>query len=470
MSWKAVVVEDDEEQLEYLTDFLIGLDFDVTAFDCASGALSYLENGVEQGNVDLFVLDRYLPFEVGGNLGSSFGDRLFDKVIEKFPDSRVFVFSGALDEGRLLALINKQRALVEVGDCRINHVSLYAKDASLEFEKDVAVYVGYLRELSRIELRQEPSRVQADDTWNRILRRVAFEYGASSIEASFLSGGLSGSQVWHCKLYDEQSALATIVVKDGDRQYRGGGLAEILPANLSTSTIRLVAGGMHGSVARVLQFAGDGASSVMEVLGASPERAVSMVEMVARELGKVDTKQSLVTVREIVDTLFNWDEAALLASEFGVSMVDPGMHVTVNRGVRHGDLHLDNILSIGSNPILIDFDDRVIASSSVDAVTMFLCTLCHTSSPLHGESWPSVDDINEFFGSGTFGKGHAWEFWLTSVSALCVKARDDEREFWSVVFAYCIRRLKYPDVRSDLGVLERVIALCKLSSLKLKNS
>ena len=82
-----------------------------------------------------------------------------------------------------------------------------------------------------------------------------------------------------------------------------------------------------------------------------------------------------------------------MADGFGISIPAGSLTATVNVGVRHGDLHPANVLIDNGVAVLIDFDSSGFASAAMDPVTALLSTLVHPDSPLRGDAWPDVGEI-----------------------------------------------------------------------------
>ena len=199
----------------------------------------------------------------------------------------------------------------------------------------------------------------------------------------------------------------------------------------------------------------------MTVLGSDPDLAVEYAKSVWAALDGVSETSQLLSVAEICASLIGWDELRDVADGFGISIPAGSLTATVNVGVRHGDLHPANVLIDNGVAVLIDFDSSGFASAAMDPVTALLSTLVHPDSPLRGDAWPDVGEIEGSFGSQEFGSVHSHKAWFAAVAAWTGERSTSSREFWSLALAYSGRQLRYDDVLGDPAVRDRVIAVAR---------
>lgn len=461
----AVLVEDDPQQSVVSQGVLTSAGFAIRNFESLSPALEYLRTTEEM--IDLFVLDRRLPMLPGDPATDELGDELLREARETFPDSRLIVFTGFATIRHVQESLQGSGQLPSQGQPPIDRVTVLEKDQSVEFRQQVTEFRALLQELDNVEIRLDDPARPLGEPDKRLLRRVAFEYHAASLNASPLAGGLTGASVWRCDLSRPQGAIATVVAKRVKKVAPPGGLSEMLPRAQTTSRIATLAGLVGGDFICVLQVAGIAPESLMTVLGSDPDQAVEYARSVWSALDGVSETSQLLSVAEICASLIEWDELRAVVDGFGISIPAGSLTASVNVGVRHGDLHPANVLIDNGVAVLIDFDSSGFASAALDPVTALLSTLVHPDSPLRGEVWPDVIEIESSFGSLEFGSAHAHAAWFAAAVAWTDERSTSPREFWALALAYAGRQLRYDDVLADPAVRDRVIAVARMAASRL---
>ncbi len=461
----AVLVEDDPQQTIVSQGVLAAAGFEVRNFEFLSPALEYLRDTTDL--IDLFVLDRRLPMLPGDPATDELGDELLREIRESFADSRVIVFTGFATIRHVQESLQGSGQLPSRGESAIDRVTVLEKDQSVEFRQQVNEFRELLQELDNIEIRPgDPTRTLSESD-KRLLRRVAFEYHAASVSATPLTGGLTDASVWRCDLSRPQGAIATVVAKRVQTVAPPGGLSEMLPRVQTTSRIATLSGLVGGDFICVLQVAGIAPESLMAVLGSDPAQAVECAKSVWSALDGVPETSQLLSVAEICASLIDWDALREVVAAYGISIPAGSLTATVKVGVRHGDLHPANVLIDNGAAVLIDFDSSGFASAALDPVTVLLSTLVHPDSPLRGDVWPDVGEIEAFFGSHEFGSGHSHEAWFAASIGWIGDRSTSTREFWALVLAYAGRQLRYDDVLGDPAVRDRVVAIARKAATSL---
>ncbi|MFD2796499.1 phosphotransferase [Promicromonospora vindobonensis] len=463
----AVLVEDDPQQAESSLSILEASRFDARSFESIGPVLEYINTSSEL--VDLFVLDRRLPVIAGQPASDELGDELLRIVRSKYPDARLIVFTGFATIPHLQDALQGGGQLPAQGSDPIDRVTVLQKNQSLEFKRHVEEYRKLLQDLEDVEVifleSDGPDRLD-----NRALRRLAFEYRAVSIRVTPLAGGLTGAKVWRCELHRAEGHIATVIAKRVNKATVPGGLPDLLPRGVTTSTTATLSGLMAGSCLNVLQVAGPTTYSLMSVLGEDPTRAVDLARPVWDALRGIADQSRTLPVSEICVSLLAWDSLSDLLRKHGVEVPSGTLTATVRVGARHGDLHPGNILIDNDQGVLIDFDSATFAGAALDPVTMLISTLVHPDSPIRGASWPGPIEIAETFGTPDFGRGHPCEVWFREVLAWAADSRASEREFWALVLAYSARQLRYADVLSNADTVDRVVAIARRATVVLSAS
>ncbi|GAA1503979.1 CheY-like chemotaxis protein [Agromyces terreus] len=463
----AVLVEDDPEQFEVTAGILTGGGFEVRGHQSMQAAAEALEANTDV--VDLFVLDRRLPMLPAEVATDEVGDELLRRVRSEYPDARLIVFTGYASIRQMQQAMGGGGLLPANGSPAIDRVSVLEKSQTLEFRKQVVEYRELLQQLENIEIRSSMLH-EMQPREKRILRRVAFEYRAISIEPTDLGGGLTGVAVWRCELTRLEGSVGTVVVKQSKKTIEPGGLPELLRRASVTTTVGTISGLMDGTLLTVLQVAAAKPVSLMSLLQSDPDLAAASVKDLLVELAGVGERDTTVTIASICGPLISWEDVASRAREFGIDVPSGDLVATTRIGMRHGDLHPGNILLDDGKPVLIDFDSSEFGSGLIDPITLALSTLVHPASPIRGERWPGREEIRAEFGRPDFAGTHSHNAWFATAFGWAELRRASEREYWALVLAYCIRQLGFDDVVSEDAVRERVIEIARLAAINLQSS
>jgi serine/threonine protein kinase len=464
----AILVEDDSEQAVFSSSVLISAGFSVTIFDSVEPTIAYIES--TEDIIDLFVLDRRLPMRIGETPSDELGDGLFSRVQSLHPDSRVIVFTGFGTLRHVQDTLQGSGLLPTSGESRIDRVTVFEKDQSLEFSDAVEKFRALLQRMDDIEVLTMPTNLSLSQRDLRTLRRVALEYGASSMTATSLVGGLKNSGVWKCDLRRHEGHFTTVVVKCVKKQLGSPGLQGLLPRANAAMTVATLHGHMGGRFVNVMQLAGTNPIGLMDVVDSDPKLAAEYAQQVLLALGEVSEVSALRVVSEICDPLIGWNDLTQMLESNGLSAPAGSLEATVKIGLRHGDLHPSNIMIDREDAVLIDFDSSDYGAASLDPVTLLISTLVHPDSPLRGASWPTSETILETYGDINFGIGHSHEEWFVKISTVAFERRASEREFWAISLAYAARQLRFQDVADDPEIKDRVLSIATKSVSALANT
>lgn len=463
----AVLVEDDPEQMAVSKDLLETEGFDVEAFDAIAPVLEYLRNPPDL--VDLFVLDRRLPVIPGDVSSDEFGDELLQQVCSEHPDACIVVFTGFASVSQVQHAVRGSAPLPAHNGDALDRIRVLEKHQSLAFRDHVRGFRAVLQAHENVELVSEGDRIEGA-LQKRMLRRLAHQYGATSISVRFLKGGLTGAAVWRCELRGPAGPICEVVAKQSKAKNSAGvRLTELVSRTLVATGIGVVRGLMAGEQIQVLQVAGEDPVALMDLIAAEPDRAVAIVRPVFDAFDGLQSLGSTLPIEEICAPLISWAGLAENLREYGVKLPAGTLVATTNLRACHGDLHPGNVLSVEGEPVLIDFDSSTHASAALDSVVLLVSTLVHPDSPIRGSAWVGIEHIRSSFGTADFGVGHPSEAWFSSVHAWMIECCASERERWALVLAYCGRQLGYDDVYTSPDVVERVLALAHLAAEKLSD-
>lgn len=465
----AILVEDEAEQLYFTTQILTSNGFDVTTFETAAEALTAVESVPRP--VDLVVLDRRLPQGPTDEPSDRVGDELLGALLQQLPDSPFVVFTGHTGIPHLQFAI-QERGAINTGPAgqSLDRVCAFEKGQTIEFGDYVGRVAEQIDVLTDIEVTGFPASSVDGLIGRRLLRRVARHFGGVSISVSPLAGGLAEVPVWRCRVLNGAGhELASVVVKqsDGSKIAPAGGLHNILPASHVAAPVAVVSGLCDGKRAQVMQFAGAQPTSLLALLLENEGTAASQLGLIADAMatslvGRAGTK----TVAELAEPLSHWTDITERLASHSIAAPRGGLVASTQIAAQHGDLHPGNVLVVEGHPVLIDFDNEVLASLALDPVTALLAPLFHPDSPIRLSDWPSPAQCENLLAE-MFLQDCPCPSWMSRAQDWVTRAATSERELWALVLAYAARQLKYEDVVSNEKILARAIALARTAASKL---
>lgn len=352
----------------------------------------------------------------------------------------------------------------------VDRISVLRKDQSIEFRRLVGEFGELLQELDDIEISDDINNRDIAVSDQRLLRRVAYEFNAVSLRPTSLTGGLTGAQVWGCEIHQDQGHVANVVAKRAAKLPSLAGLQDLLPLSTAATTRASVAGLIGGGHVSILRLAGDNARSLFRHMAEDITSSSDYVVQVAEALDRVQERAETVTLEALISPLLNWEKFDELLNSYEVPTPSPNMRITTRIGMRHGDLHVANVMIADGEAVLIDFDSNCFGSALLDPVTLFLSTLVHPDSPLRGAEWPDANEIEANFGTDRFGVTHAGSPFFGATGQWINSRQSNQREFWGIVLGFSARQLRYPDVVGDPAILDRTLVIVRKASAFLRNS
>jgi CheY-like chemotaxis protein len=472
MPKRALLVEDDEEQIEFTRGVLTDAGFHVLVARSAGEATAAA--GEAGRPIDLIILDRRLPPARGDEPTDGTGDRLLDALVMQLPDTPFVVFSGYTGVPHV-QFATRGRGVIPIGPggLAVDRVTPFSKAQSLEFASHVRQIATQIDDLDDVEADCDFGGDPLAAVSRRLLKRVAVEFGARSISARPLSGGLTDAALWLCQLTGSDGLrLATLVVKrsKGGAQVSGG-LHTLMPAAFVAAPVAVVAGMCDGYRASVMQVAGHDAVSLMTLLVELPEEAAGYLRRLSAALlvATADAGSVVQTLEELSRPLGEWAAMEVRLQTFDVELPRRSMVTNTRVAAQHGDLHPGNILVAGGQPMLIDFDSEVSGSCSLDPITALLSPIFHVDSPLRKASWPTPKQCSEVGSEAYFLNGPC-ESWMRVAWEWVQSTKTTDREMWMLVLAFAARQLKYPDVLEDDLARSRAVALAKVAADRLRDT
>lgn len=464
--YKSILVEDEAAAAEETTEALEAAGFEVIVFRDAVSALSRPADTTGD-LIDLLVLDRRLPKRFGEVPTDDTGDELLAAMLQTYPDLTTIVFSGHTGFEHL-QFATTERGIVSMqgGAELLDRVRLFEKSQSIEFDRYLERIHSILSRLDDIQIRcDDLDHMTAHD--KRLLRRVAFELGGSSIDARALTGGLTDSPVWLCLIRGEDCPTARIVAKRQIHKSEPGGFQALCPAQLTAGTISVVSGFCGGYHVTIQQLVEEDPVSLMDLLVRDPAKAAEIVFTLKSGLDSIHSGQEVnATISAITSPFENWDTVRQRAADFDIEVAPGSRIATTVRSPQHGDLHPGNVLVAGGHPVIIDFDSQTTGSELIDVVALLLGPVFHRDSPIRSGEWPSAAQCDDLFGV-TFLDGCPAPVYFQTVIAWMLERRRSLREMQALILAFTVRQLRYPDVVTNETVRSRAIRIAQWASQRL---
>jgi hypothetical protein len=266
------------------------------------------------------------------------------------------------------------------------------------------------------------------------------------------------SRVQRCNLRGEYASTGAVVIKTSGKRPKIGGVANVLPVGTVASVNAVFEGLCHGMFVTVMQDVRDGVS-FSTAYSQQGVKALDSLAGLMEHLATVACTERNIPLSELVAPFSAWDEVAEILQEKDIVPPSGGTRITTKLGVRHGDLHLENILVTPTSAVLIDCDEPVQGGLAVDVVSLLVSTLTHPGSPIRSDKWPTGAEIHESFGYANFGATHPWADFFSLCEKFRNSLRGSEREFWGLTLAFTARQYQYSDVLRDTAVVERLDVL-----------
>lgn len=461
MNKRAVVVEDDAQQVYFTSDILSGYGFDVTPFSCADEAKTGMVSIVRP--VDLVILDRKLPQRETDEPDDAVGDRLLGELLSQLPDTAFVVFTGYTDFLHH-QFATQERGVINLGEVSLDRVRAFEKSQTVEFDQYVGRVAEQIDRIGDLEIRGLYGGGADASISRRLLKMVARHYGGDSVSVRPLAGGQAEMPVWHCRIIDATgNEVASVVVKqtDGLKSTPASGLHTILPAAHVAAPVAVVSGLCDGKRAQVMQVAGTAPTSLLELLLEREQDAADHLRAIAALIDAVPAGSiSTRSLDSIVEPLIAWPTLVERLTAHGIAVPRHALRASVRVSAQHGDLHSGNILQANGVPVLIDFDNEVYASRALDPVTALLSPLFHPNSPIRESEWPTPEQCTQI-DKEAFLDGSPCRPWVAEAQAWVEQTITSDRERWALILGYATRQLKYKDVLDDKRVKERALSLAR---------
>lgn len=463
----AILIEDEDDDAERVQTVLREAGFSVISrFADASSAI--IGCTARSDLVDLVIVDRRLPQEPRDEPLDAVGDDLLEAILAQMSDSLLVVFTAHGDTDHA-ENATAERGTIDIDeDHRFDRVRHFQKANYRGFEEYVQRISQALNNLNSIDVDGVPGSEMVNVATRRLLRKLAVLDRGRAVVASQLDGGLTRRAVYNVRVLDEAGALCSRrVVKIGPVRKRSesGGYPTLLDAPLVAAPVNKVVGLCAGLQAQVLQLAGGHPVTLFSILKEAPGDAVSVLREVIRSTGMLHSVERAVAVRQMY-VFANEAEVRILCSSLGFPPFIEGLTARSKMGAQHGDLHAGNILVVNGSPVLIDFDNTMHSSIVVDALTMLLSSMFHSSSPFRAKIWLEPSDQVDIF-DPSFLEGCPAPDWFSAVIDWVLSNKTSDREVAALVLSYVARQLKFPDFPSSGPLHEVALGLARRAANEL---
>lgn len=438
--------------------------FNVARAYSSQEALTALDDSSARGElVDLVVLDRKLPEVLGDRAVEQTGDRLFEEIEARYPDTPIIVLTGYSDEDFALLVLQRRNTLDLGLREPIQRIAHFKKGRALNFREALGTIGGALRQTENVALEGAPEKRAT----RRVLKRVGQLFKGAVVRARPAAGGSSDASVWLCEVFAHDGRwLTSVVLKIGphdEARPAGGFMASVPPANAAQPTHRIegACGGLSGHVA---PLAGRDPASISDMLLTDEASAVEAVGSVVRLLDEVPAAMISLPINEFLAPLIEWTRAEEIAQEHGILLPDRHLPVPTHHGCLHGDLHPGNVLMDSGRPVFIDFDRQRSGSLIMDYLSLALGAVFNKVGPLRARP-PTLADVEQVV-AGAVDEST----WYGACSASWDTREFGHRERWAALLAFVLRQLKYDDILEDSARRSLAIQLANRASTVLMDS
>lgn len=303
-----------------------------------------------------------------------------------------------------------------------------------------------------------------DDQELRLVRIFVRRIGGVRCEIRKLSGGLSGSAVYHVDVFDAfGQKVQNAVLKIGSHDMVAEEQANLvlinrLSAGASPRFLEVLNYGAKDTAAIAYQLADGYQQNAFGVLNSSPGRLEAILEGVGRQRGPwIDgCNETRMTVGDVRRAIVDDKTAKELFDEFSLSWAAnfEARQLQVHWGCIHGDLHGENVLFCeeSDDPVFIDYGDVKEGPLALDWMTLENSILFHPGADILGlepekrvdpEKWNSVNDYSSSEN-------------IVRYASLCRSNAEAEglhkRELVAATYAYVLCQLKYKDTDKALAM------------------
>jgi CheY-like chemotaxis protein len=414
---------------------------------------------------DLAVLDQKIPtIDDALDAHVDHGRAVWDELFASSPGMPILILTALSADDIISTVVRRcKNQRIWGGNSNFPSVDHLGKKHFDQFPDRIAGYTAAIGALRDVEVLTADD-TQLDEQERRLCQVFVSRSRGVRCEVRTLSGGLSGSPVYHLYVFDENGQkIQNAVLKVGTKEMvelenENLHLINRLPASASPRLLETLYFGGKNLAAIAYQLADGCNRNIFDLVREQPaDLAAAIVGITERRRPWIEAKsEQRMTISDIRRTVLKDEAATHLAEEYGLDWLDgfEARNVQVNWGCIHGDLHGENILlDEGSAPVFIDYGDVREGPLALDWMTLECSALFHPGAPAfdldpcdrvtpscwqNPSTYSSLPNLQAFFG-------------LCRASAANEGLR--HRELVAAAYSYVLRQLKYQDTDKGLALL-----------------
>lgn len=414
---------------------------------------------------DLAVLDQKIPtIDDALDAHVDHGRAVWDELFVSSPGMPVLILTALSADDIISTVVRRcKNQRIWGGDSNFPSVDHLGKKHFDQFPERIASYTAAIAALRDVEVLTADD-TQLDEQERRLCQVFVSRSRGVRCELRTLSGGLSGSPVYHLCVFDAngqkiQNAVLKVGTKEMvDLENANLHLINRLPASASPRLLESLYFGGKNLAAIAYQLADGCTQNVFDLIHEHPDDLkAALAGVTEKRRPWIDAKsEQRMTISEIRRTILKDADATALAEEYGLEWLAEfeARQVQVNWGCIHGDLHGENILlDQDSAPVFIDYGDVREGPLALDWMTLECSALFHPGAPAFGLDPGDRVDPTNWQDPATYSSLPNLQEYFTQCRAGAAEEGLRPRELVAASYSYVLRQLKYPDTDKGLALL-----------------
>ena len=459
---RVLLVEDEEDFFEQVRD--VCLEFDPQCEIHWARSRDSANQLISEEFFDLTILDQKIP-TIDGALDAhvDHGRAVWDELHRLASGTPVLIHT-ALSADDIIKRIVRRSHEQRIWGCdkKFPTVDHLRKE---DFDKLPALVQDYFQSI-RALMDVEHALLDGSNLNEQELRLVRIfvrRVGGVRCEIRKLSGGLSGSAVYHVDVFDASGQKAqNAVLKIGShemvsKEQANLGFINRLPAAASPRFLEVLNYGAKNTAAIAYQLADGYRQNAFAVANMAPERLEAVLEGIRNQRKPwVDSSvENRITVGDLRRTVLDDKTAQQLIDRHSLNWAAgfEARELQVHLGCIHGDLHGENVLFCdeSNDPVFIDYGDVKQGPMALDWMTLECSILFHPGASILGIEPGMRVDPKEWASGGQYSSVES----VARYSALCRSIAESEglhkRELVAATYSYVLCQLKYEDTDKELA-------------------
>ncbi|MCG7630591.1 phosphotransferase [Epibacterium sp. MM17-32] len=459
---RILLVEDEEDFFEQVRDVCLDVDPQCEILWAKSRDSAY--QLISDDLFDLTVLDQKIPTMDGAlDAHVDHGRAVWDELHRIASGTPVLIHTALSADDIIKTIVRRTREQRIWGcDKKFPTVDHLRKEDFDKLPSLLSDYFQSIRGLMDIE-HSVSDGSNLDEQEFRLIKIFVRRIGGVRCRITKLSGGLSGSAVYHVDVFDASGQkIQNAVLKIGSHEMveteQGNlGLINRLPASASPRFLEVLNFGAKDTAAIAYQLADGYGQNAFSILSESPERLEEVLKGINNQRkpwveGSIETR---ITVGDLRRTVLDDDTARQLFEEHSLNWAAgfEARELQVHWGCIHGDLHGENVLFCdeGGDPVFIDYGDVKEGPMALDWMTLESSILFHPGASVIGVEPGKRVNPKEWASNEKYSSLEN----VANYSALCRSFAESEglhrRELVAATYAYVLCQLKYKDTDKELA-------------------